>query len=492
MNPLRAAYEEVHYPSYPRRASAPDRLAAVATLFGLTPPDLATARVLEIGCSDGGNIIPLALVAPDARFLGVDFAQQAVARGAQRIRELKLTNIELRALDVREFPADAGEFDYIIVHGVFSWVPTDIRAAILALIGRHLAAQGVAFVDYNAQPGSGLRFLFRDAMRFHGERFSGAQQRIDQARSLIKLIVEANPEGSLYRTAAEAVLARLLRTRDAVLFHDDLSEVNEPLYFHDFMASAAAHELQYLAEADLWEMNDAFLPAKTREHLTGLRTLVEREQYLDILRNRSFRQTLLCRAGVKIQRNLDGSTLERLWFSSDAESSPAEESATVRFLTRYASMTTSHQLTQTVIETLRRAHPGRRTAAEICQETQRGDAGADAQVQTEIARILLFGVTSGVVEIHAGPAPYVTEISERPIASPLARHQHERGETLANLDHRPTAIGSESARQVLPLLDGTRTVAEIAAQLGMPAASVLEDLRTLAALALLAPEKQGG
>src|SRR6187401_471799 len=145
MSSVRLAYESVFYPSFPRKATAPDRLAAVAAMFGINRPDPERARVLEIGCSNGANLIPLALTTPNGSFLGIDFAQSAVALGKSRISELGLTNIQLEELDVTEFPADAGSFDYIIVHGVFSWVPPEVRTAILAVIQRHLSPTGVAY-----------------------------------------------------------------------------------------------------------------------------------------------------------------------------------------------------------------------------------------------------------------------------------------------------------------------------------------------------------
>src|SRR4029453_8434998 len=100
MNPLRDAFAQIPYPSLPRAATAPDRLAAVARLFATTAPNPETARALEIGCSDGGNLISLAMITPQGRFLGIDFSEPAIARGQARIRELQISNIELRAVDL--------------------------------------------------------------------------------------------------------------------------------------------------------------------------------------------------------------------------------------------------------------------------------------------------------------------------------------------------------------------------------------------------------
>src|SRR6478735_1177337 len=181
MDPLRASFGEVEYPSFPRASTTPDRLAAVARLFAVDTPDPAKARVLEVGCSDGGNLIAVAVTAPNAKFVGFDFSDHAIARGQERIRALQIDNVELWVADLRAFPQDAGTFDYIIAHGVYSWVAPPLQEALLGLIQRHLAPDGVAFVDYNAQPGSQVRLFFRDALLFHVRRFSTARQRIDQA-----------------------------------------------------------------------------------------------------------------------------------------------------------------------------------------------------------------------------------------------------------------------------------------------------------------------
>ena len=287
-------------------------MAAVATLFGMERPDPETARVLEIGCSDGGNLLPLAATTPHGTFLGIDFAESAIAIATARVAEQGLRNISFQRMDVAEFPEDAGAFDYIIAHGVFSWVSSETQAAILRVVQRHLSPAGVAYIDYNAQPGSHLRYTFRESMFFHVRQFAEPQQRIDQARALLKLIIEANPAASLYRSLAERELQRLQRTPDDVVFHDDLSEYNEAFYFGDFIKTAEQHGLQYLAEADVSTMNPARLPEKVRERLASLPKRIQMEQYLDILTQRQFRQTLLCRAGRQINRSLDGTTLEWL------------------------------------------------------------------------------------------------------------------------------------------------------------------------------------
>ena len=404
MTDLRAAYESVLYQSFPREATSPDRLAAVATLFGLDRPDPETPRVLEVGCSDAGNLIHHASATPHGTFLGIDFAESAIAAGQRRIAERGLGNITLQRLDIADFPEDAGEFDYIIAHGVYSWVSAETRAALLRLLQRHLSPTGVAYIDYNAQPGSHLRFAFRESMFFHVRQFADPQQRIDQARSFLRLIIEANPEGTLYRALAERELRRLVRTPDDVVFHDDLSEYNDAFYFQDFIAAATQHGLQYLAEADVSTMNPARVPESVRQRLAGITRLVQLEQYLDILTHREFRQTLLCRADRKIDRALDRATLEGLRFSSAAEISSGKSEGELVFKAGTATVATTNRLAQAALETLKR-HAGQRLSrAELAQEMQsHPEHSTAADLEADLRPVLLHCILSGLVEIHARP-----------------------------------------------------------------------------------------
>src|ERR1041385_1997312 len=95
-------YDEVPHVTRPSNETHPDRLATVGTLFGMQPAPLTGCRVLEIGCGDGSNLIPMAFHLPGSRFVGVDLAAGAIARGQKVIEDLGLTNIMLVAADLRE------------------------------------------------------------------------------------------------------------------------------------------------------------------------------------------------------------------------------------------------------------------------------------------------------------------------------------------------------------------------------------------------------
>ena len=127
-------YDEVRYSNFPYAQTHPDRLATVAILHGLEPPDPFRARVLEIGCGAGGNLMAMAAATPGIRAVGVDLAAVAIEDGRKVAAAVGLDNVDLQQGDVRALTdGHLGEFDYVVAHGVYGWVPADAREALLAI-----------------------------------------------------------------------------------------------------------------------------------------------------------------------------------------------------------------------------------------------------------------------------------------------------------------------------------------------------------------------
>ena len=200
-------YDALAYPTAIFNQTQPDRLATLARLCGLNPPPIETAHVLEIGAGDGMNLLALAVAYPHARFTGFDLAPTAVARGRRWIAESGVGNMTLTALDILDAAEVLeGEFDYIIAHGVYAWVPPVVREATMALVGRKLSPDGVAFVSYNAMPGGFIRLALRDALLFALEGVAD-EDREEIARAHLRALAEA-PEGT-----REPVAGRIPRCR---------------------------------------------------------------------------------------------------------------------------------------------------------------------------------------------------------------------------------------------------------------------------------------
>ncbi|MEA2292188.1 MAG: hypothetical protein QOF17_1208 [Solirubrobacteraceae bacterium] len=437
--------------------------------------------MLEIGCGDGGNLLPMAAALPRSTFVGVDLAQEPVRRGAALAGELGLDNVQLRAADVRDLPPDLGEFDYVIAHGVYSWIPPDARAALLATCGRLLAPQGVAYVSYNAYPGSYVRDMARDALLFHVEHVSDPEQRMAQSRALIDLIARSS-DAAAHGRALSDYMRELLARPDWLLFHDELSEFNTPVYFHEFAAHAGAHELQFLAEAHLADSQVAGLPEDVAAALSALPDdVVLREQYLDFVVNRMFRQTLLCRVGIPVRRTIEVEVLRGLSVAAPlrTDASPADLAGDerVRF-TRPggAYLETADASFKDVLTRLGRAWPRAIPFGDL--------AGTTPQ---RIGEALLGAHAERMVALHVEPPAPAARAGERPAAFAPARRQAEAGADLVtSLRHESVRMDDELARALLARLDGTRDRAALAAELRAQPDRLEDALARLAELSLLA------
>src|SRR5262249_8372889 len=148
---------------------------------------------------------------------------------------LGLRNLRLTHLDLNDFPESAGAFDYIVAHGLYSWIPEALRDRLLAVIGRHLAPNGVAFVSYNIYPGCYVRRMLWEILKFHTDHLENPRSRIAEAQALAGLLASGRDLEERHGTYFKLDLDRLMREETAHLFHDDLADVNDPVYFHQFL-----------------------------------------------------------------------------------------------------------------------------------------------------------------------------------------------------------------------------------------------------------------
>jgi len=181
-----SSYENLPYPSMPFAYSQPPHLEALATLFDFDAPAASQARVLELGCASGGNIIPLAKRFPKASFLGVDLSRKHIALGRQRTTALNVSNVRLTQADLTEF-SSTETFDYVICHGVFSWVPKHTQDAIFRICNESLAVNGIVAISYNVLPGWHLRKVVRDLFLHYASAQESPQERVAQARKVLDL-----------------------------------------------------------------------------------------------------------------------------------------------------------------------------------------------------------------------------------------------------------------------------------------------------------------
>jgi cyclopropane fatty-acyl-phospholipid synthase-like methyltransferase len=487
-------YDRVAYPGYAYASTHPAHLEVVGRLFGLDPAPAERCRVLELGCGDGANVLSMAQTLPGSEFVGVDVSTAAIGRGGELAAAAGLTNVRLRAAQLEALPGDLGEFDYIVSHGVYSWVSPQTRGALLDCARKWLGAEGIAYVSYNTYPGCHLRDMTREILRYHVRDVADPQERLAQAQQLMQTIV-AIDEPSLYARALREQMERMLNYSDALLFHDDLAEISTPYYFHEFVEHAAAHGLQFLCEADLSESRMEGVPASAGElFATVADDPLAREQYMDFFKNRTFRRTLLCRAEVEVRRALDDVQLERLAVSSPARPAEAEEAEKEEregdretFVTPEGhTVSTSEPLVLAALHALAGAWPAALRFRELLEGSLQTIDVPPELAAARLRAVLLEAYVARVVNLHSEPPPVSARAGERPCASPLARAQCAAGlPAVCTLLHVNARLEGELEPRLLELLDGTRDRQALAGELSSTERQVEEGLARLASLGLL-------
>jgi SAM-dependent methyltransferase len=468
MTPVTTTYDELPYVSHPISLTHPDCLAVLALLHGLKPPPVSRCRVLELGCAGGGNLIPMALHSPESTFVGVDLSRRQVAAGQALLGALGLANVELKPLSILEVDAGLGRFDYVVCHGVYSWVPPPVQDKILAICAEQLVPNGVAYVSYNTYPGWYVRRMVRDMLCWHVGPSGGPQLRVEQARALLDFLARSAVvrAQSVYASLLKGAAELFRQHRDSYLAHEYLADVNEPVYFLQFVERAAARRLRCFADADFAAMRaEAFAPAVGEEVRRLSPDRLRQEQYLDFLRNQAFRRTLLCRDDQAASAEPRPEALEHLQASSRAEPESAGPGPSLAAPGLFRS---PDGTTRPVDDPLLRAAllalaevwpeslPFETLRAAVLSRLGPGHApGPATPVPFGLHRSLLNGYLAGLLELHVCPPSCVRAVSRRPVACPLARHQAACGAAVTNLRHEVVEL-NELDRQLVRHLDGSR------------------------------------
>ncbi len=466
MNEPSDSYDEIPYESFAFPQAHPAHLAAAGVLFGMEPPALNGARVLEIGCACGGNLLPAAEAWPQCDFTGIDASAAQIARAREAAEALQLRNVKLLAVRLEELDVEwaGGKFDYIIAHGVYSWVAEPVRDRLMALCGEWLRPQGIAYVSFNTLPGARSRSTLRDMARYHTRREPDPKRRIAGARRLFAIMDTALAQrGDHYAQSLREEITEVSALSDFYLAHEHLEDEGAACYFHEFMEHSRRSGLQYLADAELQSMSAGELPPEVRNAVRTLAgNIEEAEQYQDFLRNRAFRQTLLCREGVPLRRSIAPELVQRFHFASSLQ--PSGEEGTVQ---QYRDadgrvLGVNDPLVHAALQELGKAWPGCISFEDLlAKSAARTGLNPDAGRAAVLARALLNClVASRGMEFHLYPPVFHGAVSDFPAASPLARWQAGQGSRVVNLRHE-NVILSEPERALLVRLDGTRSVAEL-------------------------------
>jgi methyltransferase-like protein/SAM-dependent methyltransferase len=468
---VRADYDATPYTSNSFPQSAPGQLAAIAHLFGLETADVSTSRVLELGCAAGGNVIPFAAAHPRAKVVGVDLSPVQIDQGRARVEALGIENLELLVGDIARMDfAALGQFDFVIAHGVYSWVPPEVQEALLSAIRTLLAPDGVAYVSYNVYPGWKSKEVLRDAMLLASGASATPNEKAREARGMIDFLEEVATADSVLARVVAVSREHALGFADSYLLHDELAAFNAPCYFYEMVGRAGAHGLAYLAEAHPETMFPGNFGPKVAEYLTakcgGVQVLIE--QYLDFVLNRMFRESLLVHAGraPHIRYNPDRSRYRRLhvaaWVPPVDEPTSLDHSRQ-EYVVSDATLFTNDPGIKATLDALSARWPWTLSRDELVNEVHARLVEAGFNPSADLANHVddLMGVLipQGAARFRLAPV--------LPDSSPARLRLDEPARRMAELTQwtsdastfnrwHETVPLSAVDRHLLPLLDGTR------------------------------------
>lgn len=462
------SYDALPYDSLALPETQPDRLAALAKLHGFDAVDPRAARILEIGCAQGGNLIPLAWRWPDADCVGVDLSRVQAEAGNRFIAELGLGNVRILHADLAALPPDLGEFDYIIAHGVFSWVPPAVRDALLALCRRHLSPAGLAYISFNVEAGWTPLLDLRATLLRRTDAALPAPQRCEAALAVLDRLAAETTDADLTNE-----IAYLRRASPAYFFHEYLDTFNQPMRFEAFAGELERHALRYVGEAgprhavaaieDAWGLG--------AEGMQG--RWMDAEAALDDAQAIRFRRALVARDDAACAQPIDAASLDALAFYADLgsdEEIDLGEPSTQTFVTPAgARVPVAEPLAKMAVMVLAEAYPAALPYDALFESARATLEACGATVDRHAETLFREALFELVIAHGVAATVHADGVAAPPPASPrahtLARLQAARpGWSVTGRRHVTLDLDAP-ARQLLGLLDGTRAREELARQM---------------------------
>ncbi len=463
------SYDEVPYASFAYPQTHPNNISTIATLFGLKAPNFKKARVLELGCAGGGNITPMAYAYPDATFVGVDLSGEQIKQANDKKEALGLKNVEFLQQDVLDMKSKGkkDQYDYIICHGMFSWVPDDVRTKLLEVCNEFLSPNGIAVVSYNALPGWNAVRSLREMMLYHTNRFENPDEKVNQARLFLEFLSANVPAGQTgYKAVIDAERETLQRTHNMYMYHDHLEAENKQFYLSDFVTMARGNGLEYVGDAALASMYIGNMPADVMEKLQALNDIVAQEQYMDFITNRRFRTSILCKQDRKINRNLDKDQIMdyHLTFNPNIQVEGTDPNKDISFKIGGGNFTTHDPIANNLFLELAGCGSIPISADDLVKRVQeKTGEKSDKKIKAVLIANGLQLVLKGYINLHSDTIDFVSKVSKKPIVSPIARYEASLPHTVGLTNLLNFLVPTDMiAKIIVADLDGTNTKEDIA------------------------------
>lgn len=270
---------------------------------GLVPPEVGSACELGFGQGMSANLHAAASV---VQWAGTDF-NPAQAGFAQELARVADSGAQLfdEAFDQFCNRAELPEFDYIGLHGIWSWISDENRAVIVDFVRRKLKVGGVLYISYNTQPGWAAMVPMRDLLTEHAEVLgsdgAGIVNRIDSALAFADQLLAANPA---YARANPQIAERIkmIKGQDRhYVAHEYFNRDWQPMAFAKMAQWLAPAKLQWACSANYLDAIDAVnLTAEQQTLLAGIPDPMFRQTTRDFCVNQQFRKDYWVKGARKL------------------------------------------------------------------------------------------------------------------------------------------------------------------------------------------------
>jgi methyltransferase len=328
INDIEQAYDTLPYTSQSFKELNPQKLEAIARLISLNPIPTSNARVLEIGCSFGGNLIPFALNNKNADVVGIDLSGIQISKGQKIIEDIGISNLKLYQKDICDLKDELGKFDYIIVHGVYSWVPKNVQKSILSVIKNLLTPNGLAFISYNVYPGWKGKSVLRDFINIFVqnshkdaselEKVTAFRENIKSLKDYIRTLGLEDKQRWLIKHIDS--VNEKYASMDYYLYHEFFEIFNDPCYFFEFVKDIEKFELGYLTDTNLHISLDTLYDEQICGIFSSIKDIparIVKEQYIDFAINSSFRRSIITHAqniqNARLDKRFDKKSVNALY-----------------------------------------------------------------------------------------------------------------------------------------------------------------------------------
>lgn len=443
-------YDVVPYTEHVYPQTHPYHLATLAVLRGLNPAPVCHARVLELGCASGSNLIAMAQQMPQADLVGIDYAPQHIVIAQEKQAFCQLDNILFKQANILELNETLGQFDYIIAHGLYSWVADYERDYLMQLLPKLLSKQGIIYISYNILPGWQQDQYIRDLLFYHLQQVTDFDTRVSQGKQfLAQLQQQLDNRFDESSLQLKKKLDYLMTLDDSYFAHEHLEPHNYTPYFHQFMHHAAQYGLDYVTDANIqYCQENYFYPdIADIDH-----DILKQEQYMDGLKNWAYRETVLCHADLTPNLKIEINQLEHLHFAAPLQPLPTEDllfAETSLIKTHYADVVSlvEQPFLKRVCHYLAQAYPSTLCFSELIQSVEQ-HASITQSEQRDIKHFLLDIYLQGHLQIYTQsyqPSNQITSL-------PLARWQATRGKVVSNYFGHSYSLRF-ATRQILQHLD---------------------------------------